>query len=113
MSRGPGKWQNAILHALEKQPVLYVADILPVGHTTSDYRAILRAAILLGDAGIVVHRTHHGWSRGGRCVFVSKPDFNWELTTDDEGNPRWPTINRLNDYKLTKNGMSRNEPTKW
>lgn len=44
MSRGPGKWQTAILDELQRVEWFYVADLLPLPRRRSDYVALMRAA---------------------------------------------------------------------
>ncbi len=44
MSRGPGKWQRAILAELEGCEWFWLKKLLPQGYTRSDYHALLRAA---------------------------------------------------------------------
>jgi hypothetical protein len=53
MSRGPGRWQRAILDALESRPLLLpLSDYFrPALASRSDYRALLRAAHSLEAAG--------------------------------------------------------------
>jgi hypothetical protein len=51
MSKGPGKWERAILRALEQVPAFYLTDLLPDPHTRSQIVALNRAARNLCDAG--------------------------------------------------------------
>jgi len=51
MSKGPGKWERAILQALEEVPAFYLTDLLPDPHTRSQTVALNRAARNLCDAG--------------------------------------------------------------
>jgi len=53
MSRGPGKWERAILDALGQVPAFYLTDLLPTPHTRSQTVALNRAARNLADAGKV------------------------------------------------------------
>src|SRR5947209_19790815 len=50
MSRGPGRWERAILEALERVPAFYLTDLLPEPHTRSHTVALNRAARKLADA---------------------------------------------------------------
>jgi hypothetical protein len=50
MSRGPGKWERAILQALERVPAFYLTDLLPDPHTRSQTVALNRAMRKLADA---------------------------------------------------------------
>ena len=53
MSRGHGKWERAILAALDQAPAFYLTDLLPNPHTRSHVVALNRAArclIALGKA---------------------------------------------------------------
>jgi hypothetical protein len=43
MSRGYGKWERAILEALERVPAFYLTDLLPDPHTRSQTVALNRA----------------------------------------------------------------------
>jgi len=51
MSKGHGKWERAILQALEEVPAFYLTDLLPDPHTRSQTVALNRAARNLCDAG--------------------------------------------------------------
>ena len=51
MSKGPGKWERAILQALEQAAAFYLTDLLPVPHTRSQTVALNRAARKLEDTG--------------------------------------------------------------
>jgi len=44
MSKGHGKWERAILRALEQVPAFYLTDLLPDPHTRSQIVALNRAA---------------------------------------------------------------------
>jgi hypothetical protein len=69
MSRGPGKWQRAILAALAEREVFYLLDLLPPNHTKSEYNAASRAAIHLRDAGLI---DMHYWNYFRPNVAVSR-----------------------------------------
>jgi hypothetical protein len=43
MSRGHGKWERAILAALDQAPAFYLTDLLPTPHTRSHVVALNRA----------------------------------------------------------------------
>ena len=51
MSRGPGKWERAILRALEHTAAFYLTDLLPTHHTRAQLVALNRAARNLADKG--------------------------------------------------------------
>jgi hypothetical protein len=51
MSRGHGKWERAILEALEQAAAFYLTDLLPMPHARSQCAALNRAARNLLDAG--------------------------------------------------------------
>ena len=51
MSRGPGKWQRAVMAALEQVPAFYPMDLLPAEHSRSDVVALNRPVRSLGKAG--------------------------------------------------------------
>ena len=58
MSKGHGKWERAILRALEQVPAFYLTDLLPEPHTRSQIVALNRAARNLCDTGKI---ELHGW----------------------------------------------------
>jgi hypothetical protein len=67
MSRGPGKWQRAILDEIQRREVFYVRELLPSPQTRSDQLAVLRAAHRLAQAGkITINAGHWGWSTRAR-----------------------------------------------
>jgi len=53
MSKGPGKWQRAILEALETKDRVILRDLLPMDYTHADLSALYRAADSLRLAGRV------------------------------------------------------------
>jgi hypothetical protein len=53
MSRGPGRWQRAILDALQAQDYISLWYILPRGHTRGQRFACRRAAQRLAQQGRV------------------------------------------------------------
>jgi hypothetical protein len=53
MSRGPGRWQRAILEALEAHDYIFLWHILPRGHTRGQRFACHRAAQRLAKKGLV------------------------------------------------------------
>ena len=61
MSKGPGKWQRAILEALEKQDKVFVHDMMPrwIRADHSDYKAFRHAIGTLEQAGKIVKG--NGW----------------------------------------------------
>lgn len=63
MSRGPGRWQRAILDELQRREVFYVRELLPSPQTRSDQLAVLRAAHRLAQRGqLAISAGHWGWS---------------------------------------------------
>jgi hypothetical protein len=50
MSRGHGKWERAILAALEQVAAFYLTDLLPTPHTRSQVVAVNRATRNLAAA---------------------------------------------------------------
>jgi len=56
-----GKWERAILAALEQIPAFYLTDLLPEPHTRSQVVALERAAHTLANAGKIklVRRGRH------------------------------------------------------
>jgi flagellar biosynthesis GTPase FlhF len=75
MSRGPGRWQQAILDELQRREVFYVREVLPATHTRSDQLAVIRAAHRLASQGLIVvdvERQH--WKRTAwGAVVVARP----------------------------------------
>jgi len=67
MSRGHGKWERAILAALEQAAAFYLTDLLPTPHTRSQVVALNRAARNLAATDKI--RRVHGCS--GRSVMRS------------------------------------------
>jgi hypothetical protein len=63
MSRGHGKWERAILAALDQAPAFYLTDLLPNPHTRSHVVALNRASRNLVRAGKV--RATYWSTRGG------------------------------------------------
>ena len=62
MSRGPGRWQRAILEALQTREWIILGDILPAGSGRSARFACRRAAKHLRRAGQVELRwVQLGW----------------------------------------------------
>ena len=51
MSRGPGKWQRAILCEIDKGEWFYLVSLLPDGYSDAQYKALHRAATTLADDG--------------------------------------------------------------
>jgi hypothetical protein len=51
MSRGPGKWERAILQSLEHTAAFYLTDLLPTDHSRAQLVALNRAARNLEDKG--------------------------------------------------------------
>jgi hypothetical protein len=68
MSRGPGRWQRAILEALQTQERFFLVEILPLEaifeRTRSSQRAAIRAAHRLAQHGLITLNTQpYGWQR--------------------------------------------------
>ena len=60
MSRGYGKWERAILAALDQAPAFYLTDLLPTPHTRSHVVALNRAArglIAVGKVQAIYRRS--------------------------------------------------------
>jgi hypothetical protein len=51
VSRGPGRWQRAILATLERHQAFYPHDLLPLEPTRAQQAALQRAVITLHDKG--------------------------------------------------------------
>jgi hypothetical protein len=67
MSRGPGRWQRAILDELQRREVFYVREVLPATHTRSDQLALIRAAHRLVSRGLItISAGRRGWSTRAR-----------------------------------------------
>jgi hypothetical protein len=51
LSRGHGRWQRAILDALDKHPAFHLPDLLPRRYSRAQYVALHRAAYTLHEQG--------------------------------------------------------------
>jgi hypothetical protein len=75
MSRGPGRWQRAILDELHRREVFYLREVLPAPSTRSEQLAVIRAAHRLASRGLIVvdvERQH--WKRAAwGAVVVARP----------------------------------------
>jgi hypothetical protein len=81
MSRGHGKWERAILAALDQTPAFYLTDLLPKPHTRSHVVALNRAARCLIAAGKV--QAMHWCTRGGAGLgYVTVYRFDHLKPTD-------------------------------
>jgi hypothetical protein len=58
MSRGPGRWQRAILDELQRREVFYVRELLPATPTRSEQLAVIRAAHRLAHRGLLVDKAY-------------------------------------------------------
>jgi hypothetical protein len=67
VSKGPGKWERAILEALDSAPAFYLSDLLPMPHTRAQIVALNRAARNLADAGKIAtcHWLTRSWLVSG------------------------------------------------
>ena len=62
MSKGPGKWQRAILATLADHEAFWLRSMLKPSCTKAEYNALLRAALKLEAAGLIgIER----WLSGG------------------------------------------------
>jgi len=91
MSKGHGKWERAILRALEQVPAFYLTDLLPEPHTRTQIVALNRAARNLCDAGKIqllrwLCRVHHQGERPHGFVTVYRVGYP---------HPERPHITRL------------------
>ena len=69
MSRGPGKWQRAILATLEQHQAFYPRDLLPLEPTRAQRAALQRAVTTLHDnAKIAIARWWVRNAAGSRIV---------------------------------------------
>jgi hypothetical protein len=68
MSRGPGKWQRAILEQLQRQQRFFLMEIVPLATTGHDrsrsaQRAAIRAAHRLAQQGLItLDCRRYGWN---------------------------------------------------
>ena len=76
MSRGYGKWERAILAALEYTAAFYLTDLLPPKHTRAQIVALNRAARNLKDKGRIASCT---WLTQGKAaagfVTIYRPGY--------------------------------------
>ena len=82
MSRGPGRWQRAILDELQRRERFFVRELLGYTYTRSDRLAVARAAHRLAAQGKLTLETHrYGWAcRSWQMgVAVGRPgvDLSW------------------------------------
>ena len=92
MSRGPGKWQRAILAELANREAFYLRDLLGPRCTRAERNALLRAAIQLEGAGTI---NPHRFAYGGKTTVVyrigtmfdgedrRKLDIRWQSSTEE------------------------------
>jgi hypothetical protein len=76
MSRGLGRWQRGLLAALEKQPAVFLADLLPRPYRRAQYVALHRAAYTLYDKGKVTI-LHSGLAGGVNSIWVVARSSIW------------------------------------
>jgi hypothetical protein len=73
MSKGPGKWQRAILAQLAGGPAFYLREMLLWHCTKAQYNALLRAAIRLeADGKINIARFLWGATSGHGKTIVHR-----------------------------------------
>lgn len=75
MNCGNGKWQRAILEALNKFPAWYLNTLLPPGFTRPQYVALLRAAHSLADQGRIELDQYVCWAGEPGRLVVKRPGF--------------------------------------
>jgi hypothetical protein len=80
MSRGPGKWQRAILAGLASQETFWLRSLLGPSCTKAEYNALLRAAMKLEEAGLILMDRYEWGSETGvgktavRRIGTSRPE---------------------------------------
>jgi hypothetical protein len=79
MSKGPGKWERAILLALEQCPAFYLMALLPLDATRTEVVALNRAARNLADKGLIASK----WRDNSRRHFGARTG---RKEGDDRGN---------------------------
>jgi hypothetical protein len=91
MSKGHGKWERAILEALEEVTAFYLTDLLPISHTRANVVALNRAARNLTSMGKI---NVSSWKV--RCTSPDEEPHGY-LTVFRSGypNPRRHQITRL------------------
>ena len=99
MSKGPGKWQRLILHALHSRNWVIVCDLLPEDAKRAEQSALNRAAHALGKLGNV-DITYHSrlvhspnwWNKNRhvepRVLVVTKPGFDAPIQFRGQWMPR-------------------------
>ena len=81
MSRGYGKWERAILAALDRAPAFYLTDLLPSPHTRAHVVALNRAARCLITAGKI--QVMYWCTRGGAGLgYVTVYRLSYPQPTD-------------------------------
>jgi hypothetical protein len=73
MSRGHGKWERAILEALERRATFYLTELLPTPHTRSQVSALNRAARKLANASKIETRRYSCRAEGKGFIMVIRP----------------------------------------
>jgi hypothetical protein len=68
MSRGPGRWQRAILATLEQHRAFFSHDLLPLEPTRAQQAALQRAVVTLHDKGKIGIGHWLGHNPAGRIV---------------------------------------------
>jgi hypothetical protein len=80
MSKGPGKWQRAILEAVNQKGQMYLKEVLSQSFSESEYQAAHRAAVILWRAGkIAIHNYPLGSSRimiGPPSCFFDRAEYD-------------------------------------
>jgi hypothetical protein len=71
MSRGPGKWERAILEAVARVPVFYLTDLLSRSHTRAQTVALNRAMRKLADTGRIAVKY---WRGRAECYWPLHPN---------------------------------------
>lgn len=82
VSRGPGKWQRAILDALTEHDYFYLIDLLPVEYDRNEYKALYRAAYQLYRAGkIGMQCFTFGTTYGGSRLCITRRGVSFNVRT--------------------------------
>ena len=102
MSRGPGKWQRAILAELASHETFWLRSLLGRSCTKAEYNALLRAALKLEEAGaIAIDRWQFGANSGIGRLAVRRP-WTPRRARDSVSVCQVPSWNLTNTYGVAR-----------
>ncbi|HEX7326454.1 MAG TPA: hypothetical protein VF292_14055 [Rhodanobacteraceae bacterium] len=114
MSKGPGRWQRAILAKLAETPAFYVRDLLPERPTVSQRSSLERASVRLWRAGridllTIPEQTYrefgHNAKVGGRVIAAARLGTAMDVA-EDCVRPEWREQARKDQERLVAMGIT-------